>query len=179
MYSLSHRERKVLVRVLPNDGYNFEAEIKKGTSIKDVIKNIKELCLLYEIKESQHTDIESFQKICDSFMILSEKYGTIIRTSNGFYREWLKLGFDLMDAKRQGYEENSLSSTSPLNQASNYVDSSEPALNLDVLETALEKETPVEETNSDYCKFCRVFQGLGTMVCPQCGSSLNPPSAHD
>ena len=119
MYTLSHRERKVLVRVLPHDGYKFEAELKKGTSIKDVIETLRELGFPYEIEDTPHTEFESLQKIYDSFMNLSQKYGTIIRTSNGFYREWLKLGFDLIDAKRQVYEENTLSSTSPRNQASN------------------------------------------------------------
>ena len=117
--TLSHRERKVLVRVLPHDGYKFEAELKKGTSIKDVIKTLKELGFPYEIEDTPHTDIESLQKIYDSFMNLSQKYGTIIKTSNEFYREWLKLGFDLIDVKRQVYEENTLSSTSPRNQTSN------------------------------------------------------------
>ena len=119
VYTLSQRERKVLVRVLPHDGYKFEAELKKGTSIKDVIKTLKELGFPYEIEGTPHTDIESLQKIYDSFMILSQKYGKIISASNGFYREWLKLGFDLIDAKRQVYEENILSSISPRNQASN------------------------------------------------------------
>jgi hypothetical protein len=119
VYTLSQRERKVLVRVLPHEGYNFEVELKKGTSIKDVIKTLKELGFPYEIEGTPHTDIESLQKIYDSFMILSQKYGKIISASNGFYREWLKLGFDLIDAKRQVYEENILSSISPRNQASN------------------------------------------------------------
>ena len=119
VYTLSHRERKVLVRVLPHDGYKFEAELKKGTSIKDVIKTLKELGFPYELEDTSHMNIESLQKIYDSFMNLSQKYGTIIRISNGFYREWLKLGFDLIDAKRQVYEENTFSSTSPRNQASN------------------------------------------------------------
>ena len=176
MYNLSHRERKVLVRVLPNEGYNIEVELKKGTSIEDVIKTLEELGFPYKIEDNPPTNIESLQKTYDSFMILSQKYGSIIRSSDGFYREWLKLGFDLIDARGQVYEENTLSSTSTSNQASNHVNSSEPSLNTNIKITALEKETPQEESNSDYCKFCRVFQGLGTMVCPQCGRPLNTPS---
>jgi hypothetical protein len=173
---LSQKDRKVLVRVLPNNGYKMEVEINKDTSINEVIKTLQELGFSYEEKDISTFDVELFNQLYDSFVILSQEYGDIISSNMGLYKAWLKFGFNLIDIKNPLNEESIMSNETLLNSNLNNSDVIETTLDYDKHTTVTKQDSEHMETK-DNCDYCDIFKNLNSYVCPQCGKALNISSS--
>ena len=179
MLLLAHRDRKVLVRVLPNDGYKMEVEIKKDTSIKEVIKTLQELGFSYGANHISMSDVEVIKQLFDSFINLSKDYGEIILSNDGLYESWLKFGFDLINIQRPVNEKSINSNEINLNPNSNHADDLITTLDDDKQKIAHKQDSTLGENISDKCDYCDIFKNLNSYVCPQCGKPLNIASSEN
>lgn len=177
MLFLVQRDRKVLVRVLPNHGYKMEVEINKDTSIKEVITTLKELGFSYEVGDISTSDVELLKQLSNSFIDLSQEYGEIISSNNGLYEAWLKFGFDLIDIKSPVNEEKLVLNDIQLNPDSHQSKSLITTMDKDKLNMADKQDSSREATPSDACDYCDIFKNLNSYVCPQCGKPLNIASS--
>jgi hypothetical protein len=100
------RKRRIKIRVVPNEGYNIDAELEKETSIEDVLSTLKELGFKYSSDEEtlgskpgEDPGKIIVENIYSEFQSITKDYGLSIKTSEEFYDNWLKLGFDIVDLK--------------------------------------------------------------------------------
>ena len=98
------RKRRIKIRVLPNEGYNIDAELEKNTSIEEVLSTLEELGFKYLSEEKllqnkNYVENKLIENIYNKFLSITQNHKEAIRISKKFYENWIKIGFDIVDLK--------------------------------------------------------------------------------
>ena len=98
------RKRRVKIRVLPNEGYNIDAELEKNTSMEEVLSTLEELGFKYLSEEKllqnkKQVENELIKNIYNKFLSITQSHREAIKISKKFYEKWIKMGFDIVDLK--------------------------------------------------------------------------------
>ena len=98
------RKRRVKIRVLPNKGYNIDAELEKDTSMEEVLSTLEELGFKYLSKEKllqnkKQVENELIENIYNKFLSITQNHREAIKISERFSENWIKIGFDIVDLK--------------------------------------------------------------------------------
>ncbi len=95
---------RVKIRVLPNEGYNIDAELEKDSSMEEVLSTLEELGFKYHSEEKllqnkEQVESELIENIYNKFLLITQNNREAIMISKKFYENWIKMGFDIVDLK--------------------------------------------------------------------------------
>lgn len=145
-----------------------------------------------ELNSDDNGTLEIIQEFFNFYINITQTHNKTLFLDKKIYSEWLDIGTKIVDLKAKFYHANNTQELPP-SVSERQVDEKSTHLQTDIInKNKLENKIlklldtrvdanhdqtefrPIlEEETWESCPYCSMFRDIGTMVCPNCGRTLN------